>query len=107
MEEKKNQGNPNQLNIELSAETARGSYSNLAVISHSDAEFIFDFIQVIPGTTKAEVRSRIIMTPQHAKRLLYALQENLEKYETAHGEINVQKRDVQLPPSFGGPQGFA
>lgn len=107
MEEKKPQGNPNQLSIELSTETARGVYSNLAVISHSDAEFVLDFIQVIPGTNKAEVRSRVIMTPQHAKRLLHAMQENIEKYEATHGHINVRKREVNLPPSFGGPQGFA
>ncbi|MEO0898688.1 MAG: DUF3467 domain-containing protein [Bacteroidota bacterium] len=107
MEENQPQKNPNQLNIELPNEIARGVYSNLAVISHSDAEFVLDFIQVIPGTNKAEVRSRVIMTPQHAKRLLFAMQENIEKFERAQGEIRANKRDVQLPPNFGGPQGFA
>ena len=107
MEDKKKPENRNQLSIELPAEIARGAYSNLAVISHSEAEFIFDFIQVIPGTTKAEVRSRVIMTPQHAKRLLLAMEENIEKYERANGTIHVKKREVNLPPNFGGPTGFA
>ncbi|MEL6627849.1 MAG: DUF3467 domain-containing protein [Bacteroidota bacterium] len=107
MEDPKKVENRNQLSIELPAEVARGAYSNLAVISHSDAEFVLDFIQVIPGTQKAEVRSRVIMTPQHAKRLLMAMEENVEKYERAHGPINVPQREVNLPPNFGGPTGFA
>ncbi|MEM7655617.1 MAG: DUF3467 domain-containing protein [Bacteroidota bacterium] len=103
----KNQQNPNQLNIELPAEVARGVYSNLAVISHSHSEFVLDFIQIIPGTPKAEVRSRVIVTPQNAKRLLMAMKENIDKFEQAHGEIPVPERGVQLPPAFGGPAGFA
>lgn len=106
MEEPKKQ-QPGQLNIELPAEIAKGAYSNLAVISHSDAEFILDFIQIIPGTQKAEVRSRIIMTPQHAKRLLMAMNENIEKYERSFGPIRTPQRDVELPPNFGGPTGYA
>ena len=70
-----------QLNIELSAEVAEGTYSNLAVISHSTSEFVVDFIRIMPGTPKANVKSRIILTPEHAKRLLFALQENIAKYE--------------------------
>ena len=96
-----------QLNIELSPETARGVYSNLAVISHSSAEFVLDFIQVLPGTPKAEVRSRIIMTPQHAKRLLMALGENIGKFERGQGEIPLGEEEIQLPPNFGGPAGIA
>ncbi len=106
MEDSK-QNQPTQLNIELPGEIAKGSYSNLAVISHSDAEFVLDFIQIIPGTPKAEVRSRIITTPQHAKRLLMALNENIEKYERAFGPIRTPQREVELPPNFGGPTGYA
>ncbi len=79
--------NQNQLDIELSPEMAEGIYSNLAIISHSHAEFVLDFIQLMPGIPKARVKSRIILTPQHAKRLLNALQENIIKYESVHGKI--------------------
>ena len=96
-----------QLSIELSAEIARGVYSNLAVISHSPSEFVLDFIQMLPGTPKAEVRSRIIMTPSHAKRLLVALKDNIEKFETQHGHVPVDEAQAKLPPNFGGPTGFA
>ncbi|MEL6676571.1 MAG: DUF3467 domain-containing protein [Bacteroidota bacterium] len=104
-EEKKNQ--PQQINIELSQEMARGVYSNLAMIAHSHSEFIFDFIQVLSGTPKAEVRSRVIMTPQNAKRFLMALKENLEKFERSQGEVVLPKQEIPLPPNFGGPTGFA
>ena len=77
----------NQLNIELNENTAEGIYSNLVMIAHSPEEFILDFIRVVPGVPKARVKSRIIVTPQHAKRLLRALGENLERYERAHGTI--------------------
>ena len=76
-----------QLNIELSAEVAEGTYSNLAVISHSTSEFVVDFIRIMPGTPKANVKSRIILTPEHAKRLLFALQENITTYENQNGKI--------------------
>lgn len=105
MEDHKN--NPMQLNIELPAEMARGVYSNLAVISHSNAEFVLDFIQVLPGTPKAEVRARVILTPHHAKRLLLALSENVEKFEQAFGHIRIQDQDTRVPPTFGGPAGYA
>ena len=75
MDNKQNQ--ENQLNIELSAEVAEGTYSNLAIISHSSSEFVIDFIRIMPGTPKANVKSRIILTPEHAKRLLFALQDNI------------------------------
>lgn len=97
-----------QINIELPAETARGVYSNLAVISHSESEVVMDFIQIFSGTPKAEVRSRVIMTPQNAKRVLMALRDNLEKYEKTHGELKLaERKDIQLPPNFGGPTGMA
>jgi hypothetical protein len=106
MEENKNKGQ--QLNIELPTEVARGVYSNLAIISHSHSEFVLDFVQVISGTPKAEVRSRIIVTPQNAKRLLYALRDNIEKFEMAHGDIHLAEKDMQIPPTFGGgPTGYA
>ena len=77
----------NQLNIELSEEIAEGIYSNLAIITHSSAEFVIDFIRVMPGVPKAKVKSRILMTPQHAKRLLKALTDNISKFENTHGDI--------------------
>ena len=105
MEDKK--AKSNQINIELPAEVAKGVYSNLAIISHSSSEFVLDFVQILPGTPKAEVRSRIIMSPQHVKRLFYVLGENIEKFEQKHGEVTIQEQEVQIPPTFGGPTGFA
>jgi hypothetical protein len=77
----------NQINIELKEDVAQGTYSNLAVITHSSSEFVLDFVRVMPGIPKAEVKSRIIITPEHAKRLLLALQENIAKFESVHGPI--------------------
>ena len=99
-----NNENQNQLNIELSAEVAEGTYSNLAIISHSSSEFVIDFIRMMPGTPKANVKSRIILTPEHAKRLLFALQDNINKYKQQNGKIKVPDNN-QLPPipmGFGG-----
>ena len=96
-----------QLNIELPTEVAKGVYSNLAIISHSTSEFVLDFIQILPGTPKAEVRSRIIMTPQHAKRLLIALSDNIKKFEANSGDIVISEQEMKLPPNFGGPAGIA
>ena len=73
--------NQNQINIELSDEMAEGIYSNLAVITHSGTEFVVDFIKMMPGVPKAKVKARIILTPQHAKRLFRAIKENIAKYE--------------------------
>jgi hypothetical protein len=95
-----------QFNIELSEEIAEGVYSNLVMISHSPEEFILDFIRVMPGVPKARVKSRIIVTPQHARRLLRALADNIEKYETAHGEIEERTPPGQ-PIRFGGMGGEA
>ena len=82
------QNQPPQLNIELDEKTAEGVYSNLVMIAHSPEEFILDFIRVMPGVPKAKVKSRIIITPQHAQRLLAALDENLDRYEQTYGEIS-------------------
>ena len=84
--------NQNQINIELKEDIAQGVYSNLAIISHSSSEFVLDFVRIMPGIPKAEVKSRIILTPEHAKRLLLALSENMGKYETVHGLVNVSDR---------------
>jgi hypothetical protein len=92
----------NQLNIEISEEVAEGTYANLAIITHSHAEFVIDFVNVMPGTPKSKVKSRIILTPQHAKRFMKALTENIQKYETLNGEIK-DLEEIQLPLNFGGP----
>ena len=94
-----------QINIELDEQVAEGTYSNLAIINHSVSEFIVDFIAIMPGTPKSKVKSRIILTPQHAKRLLKALGENVTRFEKANGEI----KDYEQPPiplNFG-PTGQA
>lgn len=94
----------NQINIELSAEVAEGIYSNLAIISHSSSEFIIDFIRIMPGIPKAPVKSRIILTPEHAKRLLFALQDNIAKYEQQNGKIKIADNNIvpPFPMGFGG-----
>ncbi|TAF44761.1 MAG: DUF3467 domain-containing protein [Sphingobacteriales bacterium] len=98
------QVNDNQLNIELSEEIAEGIYANLAIITHSSSEFVLDFIRIMPGTPKSKVKSRIILTPDHAKRLLYALEDNLNKFEIANGKISGGNEPSNgLPFNFGGP----
>jgi uncharacterized protein (DUF1778 family) len=97
----------NQLNIELSEEIAEGIYSNLAIITHSSSEFVLDFIRVMPGVPKAKVKSRIILTPEHAKRLLSALEDNIEKFETVNGRIKIQQGPPGFPMNFGGTVGQA
>jgi len=99
--------NENQLNIELSEEIAEGIYSNLAIITHSSSEFVLDFIRVMPGVPKAKVKSRIILTPEHAKRLLTALEDNLEKFENINGRIKIQTDPSGFPMNFGGTMGQA
>jgi len=98
MEEQKKNQNQNQLNIELKEEIAQGVYSNLAIISHSSSEFVLDFVRIMPGLPKAEVKSRIILTPEHAKRLLLALSENMGKFETTYGKVNVDERRSGFSP---------
>ncbi|MCY1381671.1 hypothetical protein D9M68_785090 [compost metagenome] len=95
--------NDNQLNIELSEEIAEGIFSNLAVITHSNTEFVLDFIRIMPGVPKAKVKSRIILTPEHAKRLMLAMQDNIERFEEINGKIKTQEDAVAFPLNFGGP----
>ena len=89
--------NNNQLQIELKEEVAQGTYANLAIITHSSSEFILDFVRVMPGVPKAGVQSRIIVAPEHAKRLLRALEDNIAKYERAFGPIRISE-ESQIPP---------
>ena len=97
----------NQLNIELSEDIAEGTYANLAIVTHSTAEFVMDFIRVMPGVPKAKVKSRIIVTPEHAKRLLIALEDNIAKYEAVNGRIKTQPEVGGFPINFGGTMGQA
>ena len=92
----------NQINIEITEEVAEGTYANLAIITHSHAEFVIDFVNVMPGTPKSKVKSRIIFTPQHAKRFMKALTENIQRYEAANGTIK-DLEEVHIPLTFGGP----
>ncbi len=92
----------NQLNIEISEEVAEGTYANLAIITHSHAEFVIDFVNVMPGTPKSRVKSRIIFTPMHAKRFMKALTENIERYESVNGSIQ-DLEQIEIPLNFGGP----
>jgi hypothetical protein len=93
---------PGQLNIEISEEISEGTYANLAIITHSHAEFVVDFVNVMPGTPKSKVKSRIILTPFHAKRLMKALVENINKFEAANGTIQDMEQ-IESPFTFGGP----
>ena len=105
MAEDKKQNKQGQINIELDEKVAEGIYSNLAIINHSVSEFVVDFVSIMPGIPKNKVKARIILTPQHAKRLLKALGENIKRFENAHGEI----KDYDQPPiplNFG-PTGQA
>lgn len=93
----------NQMKISVAPDVAKGTYSNLAIIAHSHSEFCLDFASLLPGTPQANVQSRIILAPEHAKRLLYALQDNVAKYENQFGTIELPQGGQQMPPmSFGG-----
>ncbi len=95
----------NQIDIQLSEDVAQGTYSNLAVITHSSSEFVVDFVRIMPGVPKADVKSRIILTPEHAKRLMLALQDNMRKFESLHGKIkNVEENHTPQGPIM--PMGF-
>ncbi len=100
-----NKQNKNNINIELDQEVAEGTYANLAIINHSVSEFVVDFVSMMPGVPKAKVKSRIILTPQHAKRFMKALADNIRKFESVHGEIKEFDR-AQIPMNFG-PTGQA
>lgn len=102
MEDKQQQG---QINLELDEKIAEGIYSNLAIINHSNSEFVVDFVSLMPGVPKAKVKSRIVLTPQHAKRLLGALADNIQKFEQTHGKI-AEGEQPNIPLSFG-PAGQA
>lgn len=94
----------NGISIELKENIAEGTYSNLAIITHSSSEFVLDFVRVMPGMPKANVQSRIILTPEHAKRLFAALQDNIGKYESVHGPIKIEGSGSGfIPMNFGGP----
>ena len=95
-----------QINIELSEEMAGGVYSNLVAINHSPTEFVVDFIQMMPGVPKAKVKSRVILTPEHAKRLLGALSDNVTRYEQNFGNVETHE-PPPVPLNFGGPAGEA
>ncbi len=97
----------NQIDIELTEEIADGIYSNLAIISHSNSEFVVDFVRMLPGLPKAKVKSRIVLNPQHAKRLLMALSDNIHKFEDNFGEIVLQESGQRFPPMNFGPAGEA
>ena len=89
--------NEKEISIELKAEVAKGTYSNLSIITHSRSEFVLDFAMVLPGLPKPEVNNRIIMAPEHAKRLLLALQENINKYESQNGNIELEENKMAFP----------
>lgn len=105
MSNKPNLEESQELSIELTEEIAEGIYSNLAIITHSNTEFIVDFARIMPGVAKAKVKSRIILTPEHAKRLLNALQDNVTRFEAQNGKID--SKDFPLPMHFGSPKGEA
>jgi len=93
---------PNQINIEISEEMSEGTYANLAIINHSQSEFVIDFVNIMPGTPKSKVKSRIILTPFHAKRFMKAIAENVKKFESVNGTI--QDMDaIDIPFTFGAP----
>lgn len=98
MADKKDVPQQQQMTIELGEKEAEGIYSNLAIISHSPAEFVIDFTRILPGVPKARVHARIVMTPQHAKLLLNALADNVSKYEQQYGEVNVEGQMQPFPP---------
>ncbi len=103
------QNQEGSIDVELSEEIAEGTYANLAMIAHSNSEFILDFIRLMPGVPKAKVKARIILTPEHTKRLLEALRENISRFEEAYGDINSPTDTFGGFPSggFGGPVGQA
>ncbi|MBQ0123974.1 MAG: DUF3467 domain-containing protein [Bacteroidales bacterium] len=95
--------NQNKLDIEIRPDAAMGHYSNLAIITHSSSEFIIDFVQHMPGIPKAQVNSRIIMTPENAKRLLAALTDNMQKFESQFGEIKLPEPAAPIIPPVSNP----
>lgn len=103
MNSKNKPGKPKNIEIELKEDEATGTYSNLVMITHSPSEFVFDFISMMPAVKKAKVVKRLVLTPDHAKRLANALNENLRKYENEHGAI-VTKEKFDMPFNYRGPK---
>jgi hypothetical protein len=106
---KQQQQEENQINVELTEEIAEGEYVNLAMIAHSQSEFVIDFIKMMPGIPKARVKSRVILTPDHVYRLMNALKENIQRYEEAYGAISEDQSQIgfQFPMNYRGPIGEA
>ena len=102
-----NNQNNNQLQIELSPEVAQGQYANFAIITHSSSDFIVDFARILPGVPKAQVKSRVILAPEHAKRLLQAHQENIVRYERAYGQIKIPNQQPRTATPFNIGKGEA
>ena len=96
----KNQNNQNGLQIELPQAIAQGEYANFAIITHSSSDFVLDFARILPGVPKAQVRSRVILAPEHAKRLLQALQENIVRYEKAYGPVRIPNQQPRTATPF-------
>lgn len=90
-----------EIDVELSEEIAEGIYANLAIISHSTSEFVLDFVRMMPGMPKAQVKSRIILTPEHTKRLMMTLQENIARYESVIGKIELRMPETPIVKGFG------
>ena len=101
-----NKKQPNEISIELPEEIAEGVYANLSIISHSNTDFVLDFIRLVPNVPKAKVKSRIIMTPQQTKRLMQALRENVKRYEATNGPIK-ESDSMPYPMNFNAPKGQA
>ena len=102
MSDNNNKSKKQQLNIQLDEDLANGTYSNLVIINHSSTEFVLDFVSVMPGVPKSKVKSRMILAPVHAKRLLRALSENIKRYENANGSIkDDQVQQQNYPLNFG------
>ena len=102
-----NEKNKQGLQLELPQEVAQGEYANFAIITHSSSDFIVDFARVLPGVPKAQVKSRVILAPEHAKRLLAALQENIMRYEKAYGTIKIPNQEPRTIAPFDLPKGEA
>ena len=95
-----NENKQKGLQLELPQEVAQGEYANFAIITHSSSDFVVDFARVLPGVPKAQVRSRVILAPEHAKRLLAALQENIMRYEKEYGAIRIPNHESRTIAPF-------
>lgn len=99
---------PREINIDLPEDIADGTYANLSIISHSDGEFVLDFVRLVPNVPKAKVKSRVILSPPQTKRLLQALGENVRRYEQTHGPIkDPGQQQMPFPMNFNTPKGQA